>query len=219
LPNLVTLNRMKDEILSALEDYIQSHGSILVEGVAQLMGWSQARHMKEGRFGGITHPPLKFAFAKPARIRSRKFYYTGRLMNWAANLHADGLRIVPTTQEPIYSMVHENGRTIVPVRRRYLTVPINPRAYGHRATEFGPRLRPITIQWNGRIIKALVHYKTKKPYYWLRKRVNIPARPYLGISQEDVVAGNNIFQPYNQRFWEGFYPILKQIVERYRGEL
>lgn len=219
MPNLDTLNRFKDEIITALTDYIESKGSILVEGVAELMGWSQLRHMKEGRVGNIQHPPLRFAFAKPAQIRSRRFYYTGRLMNWAANLHAEGLKIVPSTREPIYSMVHENGRVIRPVKRKYLTVPLIPRAYGHRATEFGETLRPAIVRWNGRLIKALVHYRTKRPYYWLKKRVVIPARPYLGITAEDVIAGQSIFSPYNERFWEGFYPIVKNIYDRYKEEI
>jgi phage gpG-like protein len=91
-----------------------------------------------------------------------------------------------------YARIHEFGGIIRPRRTKYLTIPAEPRWVGKRAKEFGGLLDYELVEdEDGKFRPALVLaadlpvkgkrkvIKRDSVVFWLVKRVQMPARPYL----------------------------------------
>lgn len=82
--------------------------------------------------------------------------------------------------------IHEYGVVIKPKKSQYLTVPVNPKAKGRKASEFNDLFSIKTD--DGELF--LVRNKGKDGIefmYWLTKSVNIPKRPFLSTGHDENV--------------------------------
>lgn len=76
-----------------------------------------------------------------------------------------------------YAYVHEFGATIRPKRRQYLAIPLNDLARAHRPRDFD--LFVIRSR-RGNLLLVARAGDGLLPMYVLKKRVRVPARPYMG---------------------------------------
>lgn len=94
------------------------------------------------------------------------------------------------SSEVIYARIHELGGTIRPVKRKFLAIPLPPaRTAAGVARYKTPRDVPglaLVQSLKGQYL--LVKSDTGEPWYVLRKRVDIPARPYLRPALEEASA-------------------------------
>ena len=81
-----------------------------------------------------------------------------------------------------YAAIHEEGGTIKPTRRQFLTIPVHDslRTGGGAGKYSSARDVPdlqYAVSSGGQ--RMLIHKNTEEVFYLLRRSVKIPARPYL----------------------------------------
>lgn len=85
--------------------------------------------------------------------------------------------------------IHEFGCVITPSRSKYLTVPVNPKAFGKKASAFNDLF--VVRTKSGEMFLCKSSGKDVEFYYWLTKSVRIPERSFLRSgfdnSAEDVI--------------------------------
>ena len=100
-----------------------------------------------------------------------------RTIQVVRNAHPSGAFVVGRwgSTDVAYALIHEIGGTIVPKRAKFLTVPVTENAKRAGSPRNMPSLhfgktkggQPVLLDQSGRV------------QYLLRKKVTIPARPYL----------------------------------------
>lgn len=82
-----------------------------------------------------------------------------------------------------YARIQHEGGVIRPRQAQYLTIPLCAKAAAGRARDFENTFIAKGVIWQS-------NGEGKKPtaLYLLRKKVTIPARPYLYISEDDLEA-------------------------------
>jgi len=93
-----------------------------------------------------------------------------------------------------YWRIHEYGGIIRPVNKKWLTIPASDKYRGKRAFEFN-NLTFINHR-NDAQRAYLIDRLNNRIAYFLRKKVTIPARPYIGPACEAFLAEDA------QRIWE-----------------
>lgn len=93
------------------------------------------------------------------------------------------------SSEVIYARIHELGGTIRPVKRKWLAIPLPPARTAAGVARYKtpldvPDLHFVTSKRGN----LLLVKPDGEPWYVLRKRVDIPARPYLRPALEEASA-------------------------------
>lgn len=83
-----------------------------------------------------------------------------------------------------YAPVHQYGATITPKTKKFLAIPVTKQALrAGSPTRFPGRLSP---RINKRTMKGVLVDEAGTVHYVLTQKVVIPARPFIGVSQEVV---------------------------------
>ena len=99
-----------------------------------------------------------------------------------------------------YARIHQKGGTITPKRRKALTIPFPG----------GPADRPVPLRARDFkdtfVAKGIIFQKQKHgivPLFILRKRVRIPARPYMEVDNSDIAYLQKRIRDYLTGDWAG----------------
>lgn len=88
-----------------------------------------------------------------------------------------------------YARIHEEGGTITPKKAKYLTIPVHESLKTAVGVGRVPSARDVPGLTFAQSLKGqplLVHQLTGEVWYILRKRVEIPERPYMRPSLKDI---------------------------------
>ena len=86
-----------------------------------------------------------------------------------------------------YARIHEEGGTIVPKNKKFLTIPVGPAKTGASVARVSARQVPgLAYVQSLKGQPLLAHQDTGAVWFILRKRVEIPKRPFLAPSIRDA---------------------------------
>jgi len=101
-------------------------------------------------------------------------------------------KIIYVGSNVIYAKIHHEGGVITPKNAKYLAIPINPIAKGKSPRDFED-----TFIKKGVIFRNMGKGKIVALYV-LKKKVTIPARPYMFIDNQDKSHIQNLIIEYYQ---------------------
>ncbi len=97
----------------------------------------------------------------------------------------DEAQIFPTVK---YAAVHQTGKTIKPKKGRYLAIPLTKEAKAAGTPTAFKNLSPIFFggNYNTGILARKLFTGINEPFFFLTKKVTIPARPFMLFQSEDI---------------------------------
>jgi phage gpG-like protein len=118
--------------------------------------------------------PEKWQQSLRARLQGKK---TGGRLSSATTFKATAKKLILSNNK-IGARIFHKGGDIKPKSKKALTVPISKQALGKKASDFD----------NTFVIKGIIFQKRARkpiPLFALKKKVTIPARPFLLAQDED----------------------------------
>lgn len=115
--------------------------------------------------------------------------FTGKLRKSVGSQVEDPFNVVVGTNLA-YGAIHEYGGTVRAKRTKYLAIPTTPQAARHRPRDYDNLFVPRWSAQQGRPFLAMQKGSRLVAMYWLKRSVNIPARPWLlPAVQEFLLSG------------------------------
>lgn len=118
-----------------------------------------------------------------AKGSSKPLQDTGRLRN--SITYKAGRDYVAIGTNLVYGRLHQFGGEVVARNSRFLTIPLRRKAKRYRPHEFPERLFVMRHGRNLYLVSSSGGGRVLKFWYMLKRRVNIPSRPFLGLSADD----------------------------------
>ncbi len=142
----------------------------------------------------------KWQPSSPGSAPARQSGELGNSLSWRERSGGD---VVEWGSHLAYARIQDEGGTIRPRRARALTIPIDDRARGKRAKDFAGLFMIPIDSGDPDTVGLLAIPGTSdddfQPLFVLRTRVDMPARPYLYIDDDDEAELHSILERHLSR--------------------